>query len=144
MAGERHAMCESALTCLRRPGPKPQPVHSSTLPITTTTNSDSHLEATVSPPPRKAIAYFRCVCTEFLHQLIRRPIHLVSPTNNCRRPVVCAQCGDKKWTKLQFLPYGRSIGLWIRLTHKTYTCHTLQCCACRLYSVPCDMYTSCV
>jgi hypothetical protein len=28
-----------------------------------------------------------------------------------------------------------SIGSWICLTHKTYTCHTLQCCACRLYSV---------
>jgi hypothetical protein len=28
--------------------------------------------------------------------------------------------------KLQFLPYGRSIGSWICLTHKTYTCHTLQ------------------
>jgi hypothetical protein len=27
---------------------------------------------------------------------------------------------------LQFLPYGRSIGSWICLTHKTYTCHTLQ------------------
>jgi hypothetical protein len=45
---------------------------------------------------------------------------------------------------LQFLPYGRSIGSWICLTHKTYTCHTLQCCACRSYSVPCDMYMSCV
>jgi hypothetical protein len=40
----------------------------------------------------------------------------------------------KYWVKmLQFLPYGRSIGSWICLTHKTYTCHTLQCCACRLY-----------
>jgi hypothetical protein len=28
--------------------------------------------------------------------------------------------------KLQFLPYGRSIGSWICLTHKTYTCHTIQ------------------
>jgi hypothetical protein len=28
--------------------------------------------------------------------------------------------------KLQFLPYGRSIGSWICLTHKTYTCHTVQ------------------
>jgi hypothetical protein len=37
--------------------------------------------------------------------------------------------------KIQFLPYGRSIGSWICLTHKTYTCHTVQCCACRLYSV---------
>jgi hypothetical protein len=27
---------------------------------------------------------------------------------------------------LQFLPYGRSIGSWICLTHKTYTCHTVQ------------------
>jgi hypothetical protein len=34
---------------------------------------------------------------------------------------------------VQFLPYGRSIGSWICLTHKTYTCHRLQCCACRLY-----------
>jgi hypothetical protein len=45
---------------------------------------------------------------------------------------------------LQVLPYGRSIGSWICRTHKTYTCHTLQCCACRLYSVPCDTYMSCV
>jgi hypothetical protein len=28
--------------------------------------------------------------------------------------------------KLLFLPYGRSIGTWICLTHKTYTCHTVQ------------------
>jgi hypothetical protein len=28
--------------------------------------------------------------------------------------------------KLQFLPYVRSIGSWICLTHKTYTCHTVQ------------------
>jgi hypothetical protein len=28
--------------------------------------------------------------------------------------------------KLQFLPYGRSIGSRICLTHKTYTCHTVQ------------------
>jgi hypothetical protein len=34
---------------------------------------------------------------------------------------------------LQFLPYGRSIGSWICLTYKTYTCHTLQCCVCQLY-----------
>jgi hypothetical protein len=27
---------------------------------------------------------------------------------------------------MQFLPYGRSIGSWICLTHKTYTCHTVQ------------------
>jgi hypothetical protein len=27
---------------------------------------------------------------------------------------------------LQFLPYGRSIGSWICLTHKTYTCHTVH------------------
>jgi hypothetical protein len=27
---------------------------------------------------------------------------------------------------LQYLPYGRSIGSWICLTHKTYTCHTVQ------------------
>jgi hypothetical protein len=27
---------------------------------------------------------------------------------------------------LQFLPYGRSIGSWICLTHTTYTCHTVQ------------------
>jgi hypothetical protein len=27
---------------------------------------------------------------------------------------------------LQFQPYGRSIGSWICLTHKTYTCHTVQ------------------
>jgi hypothetical protein len=32
--------------------------------------------------------------------------------------------GDKK--SLQFLPYGRSVGSWICLTHKTYTCHTVQ------------------
>jgi hypothetical protein len=33
-----------------------------------------------------------------------------------------------QWTKknLQFLPYGRSTGSWICLTHKTYTCHTVQ------------------
>jgi hypothetical protein len=28
--------------------------------------------------------------------------------------------------KIQFLPYGTSIGSWICLTHKTYTCHTVQ------------------
>jgi hypothetical protein len=28
--------------------------------------------------------------------------------------------------KIQFLPYGRSIRSWICLTHKTYTCHTVQ------------------
>jgi hypothetical protein len=28
--------------------------------------------------------------------------------------------------KIQFLPYSRSIGSWICLTHKTYTCHTVQ------------------
>jgi hypothetical protein len=28
--------------------------------------------------------------------------------------------------KIQFLPYGRSIGSWICLTYKTYTCHTVQ------------------
>jgi hypothetical protein len=28
--------------------------------------------------------------------------------------------------KVQFLPYGRSIGSWICLTHKTYTRHTVQ------------------
>jgi hypothetical protein len=33
-------------------------------------------------------------------------------------------CMEKK--SLQFLPYGRSIGSWICLTHKTYTCHTVQ------------------
>jgi hypothetical protein len=27
---------------------------------------------------------------------------------------------------LQFLLYGRSIGSWICLTHKTYTCHTIH------------------
>jgi hypothetical protein len=30
------------------------------------------------------------------------------------------------YKSLQFLPYGRSIGSWICLTHKTYTCHTVQ------------------
>jgi hypothetical protein len=45
-------------------------------------------------------------------------------------------CGLKLNTKmLQFLPYGRSIGSWICFTHKTYTCHMLQCCVCRLYPV---------
>jgi hypothetical protein len=39
----------------------------------------------------------------------------------------------KKKDTVQFLPYGRSIGSWICLTHKTYTCHMLQCCTCRLY-----------
>jgi hypothetical protein len=35
---------------------------------------------------------------------------------------------NKIWKKksLQFLPYGRGIGSWICLTHKTYTCHTVQ------------------
>jgi hypothetical protein len=28
--------------------------------------------------------------------------------------------------KIQFLPYGTSIRSWICLTHKTYTCHTVQ------------------
>jgi hypothetical protein len=28
--------------------------------------------------------------------------------------------------KIQFLSYGRSIGSWICLTHKTYICHTVQ------------------
>jgi hypothetical protein len=28
--------------------------------------------------------------------------------------------------KIQLLPYSRSIGSWICLTHKTYTCHTVQ------------------
>jgi hypothetical protein len=28
--------------------------------------------------------------------------------------------------RLQFLPYGRSIGSWICPIHKTYTCHTVQ------------------
>jgi hypothetical protein len=32
----------------------------------------------------------------------------------------------KEKKKLQFLPYGKSIGSWICLTHKTYTCHTVQ------------------
>jgi hypothetical protein len=34
--------------------------------------------------------------------------------------------GDDCDKSLQFLPYGRSIGSWICLTHKTYTCHTVQ------------------
>jgi hypothetical protein len=33
------------------------------------------------------------------------------------------ETGEKK---IQFLPYGRSIGSWICLTHKTYTCYTVQ------------------
>jgi hypothetical protein len=41
--------------------------------------------------------------------------------------------GEVKGKTVQFLPYGRSIGSWLCLTHKTYTCHTVQCCACRLY-----------
>jgi hypothetical protein len=32
----------------------------------------------------------------------------------------------EKKKKLQFLLYGRSIGSWICLTHKMYTCHTVQ------------------
>jgi hypothetical protein len=28
--------------------------------------------------------------------------------------------------KIQFLPYSRSIGSWICLKHKMYTCHTVQ------------------
>jgi hypothetical protein len=35
------------------------------------------------------------------------------------------QFGQEK-KSLQFLPYGRSIGSWICLTQKTYTCHTVQ------------------
>jgi hypothetical protein len=31
-----------------------------------------------------------------------------------------------KTKMLQFLPYGRNIGSWICLTHKTYTCYTVQ------------------
>jgi hypothetical protein len=34
--------------------------------------------------------------------------------------------GKRRTKNLQFLPYGRSIGSWICLTHKTYTCHTVQ------------------
>jgi hypothetical protein len=33
---------------------------------------------------------------------------------------------ESKEKKIKFLPYGRSIGKWICLTHKTYTCHTVQ------------------
>jgi hypothetical protein len=32
----------------------------------------------------------------------------------------------RKEEKLQFLPYGRSIGPWTCLTHKMYACHTVQ------------------
>jgi hypothetical protein len=35
-------------------------------------------------------------------------------------------CVDLTTKSLQFLPYGRSIGSWICLTHKTYTRHTVQ------------------
>jgi hypothetical protein len=45
---------------------------------------------------------------------------------------------------LQFLPYGRSIGSWICLTHKTYTCHTVRNITDTHNIVTCDMYTSCV
>jgi hypothetical protein len=37
---------------------------------------------------------------------------------------VLEHCREGK--SLQFLPYGRSIGSWICLTHKTYTCHTYR------------------
>jgi hypothetical protein len=40
--------------------------------------------------------------------------------------IVTVQPFTIKVEKLQFLPYGRSIGSWICLTHKTYTCHTVQ------------------
>jgi hypothetical protein len=36
------------------------------------------------------------------------------------------QCRSLSIKMLQFLPYGRSIGSWICLTHKTCTCHTVQ------------------
>jgi hypothetical protein len=39
-------------------------------------------------------------------------------------PGICLTTEEKK--RLQFLPYGRSIGSWICLTHKTYTCHTVR------------------
>jgi hypothetical protein len=55
-----------------------------------------------------------------LHSPIQRLKYLHSTVHFCKQ-------------KLQFLPHGRSIGSWICLTHKTYTCHTLQCCACQLY-----------
>jgi hypothetical protein len=43
-----------------------------------------------------------------------------------KRNVVTKLIGKEREKKLQFLPYGRSIGSWICLTHKTYTCHTVQ------------------
>jgi hypothetical protein len=33
---------------------------------------------------------------------------------------------NRQGKEIQFLPYGKSIGSWICLTHKTYTCHTVQ------------------
>jgi hypothetical protein len=39
---------------------------------------------------------------------------------------VCVADMGTSLKSLQFLPYGRSIGSWICLTHKTYTCHTVQ------------------
>jgi hypothetical protein len=41
--------------------------------------------------------------------------------------LILACCGKRiNNLRLQFLPYGRSIGSWICLTHKTYTRHTVQ------------------
>jgi hypothetical protein len=47
-------------------------------------------------------------------------------TSWMRRPWPTWGCCAKLRKRLQFLPYGRSIGSWICLTHKTYTCHTVQ------------------
>jgi hypothetical protein len=54
-----------------------------------------------------------------------------SPTTNCLSygtTWYSITTQPNNWTikKIQFLPYGKSIGSWICLTHKTYTRHTVQ------------------
>jgi hypothetical protein len=61
------------------------------------------------------------VLQSYLHFKNVRVINFVRVTDKLNKPWLIIY---KK--KIQFLPYGRSIGSWICLTHKTYTCHTVQ------------------
>jgi hypothetical protein len=68
---------------------------------------------------------------EIGHHASRNPFNLLTYLlTPCRTIILEKPTGfqlvkyDPK--KIQFLPYGRSIGSWICLTHKTYTCHTVQ------------------